>query len=525
MVGTQARSQLPGSHRDAVPRPRQQPPARPSPGHPHSRAEPGFGGEGSTGCPPGEMLAAIWSQPCEPLLLLDGAGFVRNANEPCAELLGTSPATLAGRHIREIVGHDRALERLRAGGSAVAAIERVARQQRLLHYVPLRVEERLVGILCRVTFREIAELEALAQEVSRQPPRRQANLMAADAGVGARYSFNIIIGRSPTIQATKALAMRAATSHANILIVGETGTGKELLAHAVHLASPRARGPFVKLNCASIPADLLEAELFGYDEGAFTGARRQGKPGKFELANHGTLFLDEIGDMPLHMQAKILRVIQEREVDRLGSTRPRLVDVRIVAATNRNLESMVRAAGFREDLYFRLNVISIQVPPLRQRAEDVPDLVRHFLAAGADSFGRPCPKVAGEAMDSLLRYHWPGNVRELQNVAERLVCMVDREVIDASDLPPEIRAASTPSRLGARVGETRAARAEPSGQQGGGATGSAGAADLDAAVAKAEKEQIVRALDEAGGNRSRAAENLGIHRSTLYLKLRRHGLH
>lgn len=244
------------------------------------------------------------------------------------------------------------------------------------------------------------------------------------------------MGRSEALETVKRLARKAARTPSTVLITGESGTGKELLARAIHAASPFAEGPFVSVNCAAIPENLLEAELFGYEEGAFTGARKGGKPGKIELADGGTLFLDEIGDMPLAMQAKLLRVLEERRVERVGGVTSRPVRVRVIAATNRSLEEMVRKGAFRADLYYRLNIIRLHLPPLRERRTDIPLLLSHHLERVVRRYRLPAKSFTKEAVSILLAYHWPGNVRELVNTVEALVNLVDGPDIRPEDLLP-----------------------------------------------------------------------------------------
>jgi len=253
-----------------------------------------------------------------------------------------------------------------------------------------------------------------------------------------RFRLENIIGMAPSMQEVFSLIERVAFADVPVLIGGETGTGKELVARAIHQKSARAKGPFVALNCAAIPETLLESEFFGHEKGAFTGAVRA-RPGMFEQADGGTLFLDEIGAMRVDLQPKLLRAIQERQVQRLGSTRTQSVDVRILAASREDLEEEIRRKNFREDLYYRLNVVPIHLPPLRDRSEDIPLLVQHFLDAGASKFGRPAPTLAPEALECLQVYPWPGNVRELQNCVERTMVLGRGDRVTLDDLPPNVR--------------------------------------------------------------------------------------
>ncbi|OGL01745.1 MAG: two-component system response regulator [Candidatus Rokubacteria bacterium RIFCSPHIGHO2_12_FULL_73_22] len=316
------------------------------------------------------------------------------------------------------------------------------------------------------------------------------------AALQERHRVEGVIGESGRMQEVLSLVRRVAASDATVLIRGESGTGKELIAKAIHYASRRAAGPLVRVNCAALPETLLEPELFGHEKGAFTGAQAA-RRGRFELAHGGSLFLDEIGDLPLHLQVKLLRVLQEREIERVGSSHPIQVDVRLLAATHRDLEALVKAGTFRDDLYYRINVVTLAVPPLRERREDIPLLLDHFLVKFARANGKTIRGLTREARDTLLRYDYPGNVRELENLMERAVVLTRDEVIGLADLPLSVR-------------ET-----EP---ESGEATG------LPAAVEGLERRMIRDALAYADGVQTRAAEALGISERVLRYKLRKYGL-
>jgi two-component system NtrC family response regulator len=311
-----------------------------------------------------------------------------------------------------------------------------------------------------------------------------------------RHRVEGIIGDSGRMQEVLSLVRRVAPSDATVLIRGESGTGKELIARALHYASPRAAGPLVKVNCAALAESLLEAELFGHEKGAFTGAVASRK-GRFELADGGSIFLDEIGDLPPHLQVKLLRVLQEREFERVGSSRPIKVDVRLLAATHRNLEALVREGRFREDLYYRINVVTIALPPLRERREDLPPLIEHFLRVFAGKNGKTVRGLTREAREALLRYDYPGNIRELENLMERAVVLTRDDVIGVEDLPLALEAPAPTS------GED---------------------AGLIAAVEGLERRMIREALAEADGTQTRAAELLGISERVLRYKLKKYGL-
>ncbi|MBC7083494.1 MAG: sigma 54-interacting transcriptional regulator [Firmicutes bacterium] len=321
-----------------------------------------------------------------------------------------------------------------------------------------------------------------------------------------RDPFAMIIGSSPGITAARNLARRAARGDSNVLLLGETGVGKGVFARAIHEAGHRARGPFVVVNCAAVPESLMESELFGYEEGAFTGALKTGKPGKFEQASGGTIFLDEIGDMPLMLQAKVLRVIQERVIERLGGIREVPVDTRLIAATNKNLREMVATGEFRGDLYYRLDVITITIPPLRERKQDMPELVDCFLKKLNKVCHTSVTGVHPAVMDAFLSYHWPGNLRELENVLERALNLTDGNEIRPEDIPVRFWEV-----LGSHLGEA------------GGSKGFNGPG-LDESLVAHERAILVATLRAAGNNRTRAARMLNISRSGLYKKLRKHGI-
>ncbi len=313
-----------------------------------------------------------------------------------------------------------------------------------------------------------------------------------------------IIGKSPAIQKVFQLIKKVAPTESTVLILGESGTGKELVARAIHNQSRRREGPFIPVNCGAIPEELLESELFGYEKGAFTGASRS-KPGRFELAQGGTIFLDEIAEMSPKLQVKLLRVLQEKTVERLGSERPITVDIRIIAATNRDLEKEVAEGRFREDLYFRLNVIPIKLPPLRERKEDIPLLAEHFLARFCEREEVPRKRLSEKALKRLMEYHWPGNVRELENLMERLVILTEREVIEEEDLPEHIRVPRISTNPGVKVSFKEGV-------------------SLPQALREFERSLILQALEASGGVKSRAARLLGIKRTTLIEKMKRLGL-
>jgi DNA-binding NtrC family response regulator len=326
---------------------------------------------------------------------------------------------------------------------------------------------------------------------------REENRSLREA-LGKRYAHPNVVARSPKMQEVLSTVERVAPTNSTVLLGGESGVGKDLIARAIHEKSRRASGPFVKINSTAIPENLLESELFGFERGAFTGAVAS-KPGKFELADKGTLFLDEIGDVPPATQVKLLRVLQEREFERLGGTRTVKVDVRLIAATNRDLRQALEQGTFREDLYYRLNVVPIDIAPLRERKEDIPDLANLFISLFRSDSGKPVEGISREAMQILVNYHWPGNVRELQNIVERACALAKGKVLEAADIHLDLRPAKAANGIDSFL---------PAGMT----------------LEKWEDEMIQEALRRANGNKSQAARLLGLSRNALRYRLSKIGI-
>ncbi|MBD3867872.1 MAG: sigma-54-dependent Fis family transcriptional regulator [Acidobacteria bacterium] len=330
-------------------------------------------------------------------------------------------------------------------------------------------------------------------------------------------TFGKIVGRSKPMEAMFRQMELVAPHRSNVLIVGESGTGKELVANAIHEHSPRKDEKFLPINCAAIPAEILESELFGHERGSFTGASAR-KLGKFELAHKGTLFLDEIGELPLEMQVKLLRVLEQREFMRVGGTETIRVDIRLLAATNADLELAVQESRFRSDLYYRLKVVTIKIPPLRDRTGDIPLLANHFLQGFAQENGREGMRLSADAMKALVRAPWEGNVRELRNVIESMVVLAPGEVIGLRDLPPEILVAE--DRAGAAVGQEE----QPAEAAGSPQDGTAAGIPAGITMEEIERRAILQAIEATGGNRTKAADMLGIGLRTLQRKLKEYKL-
>jgi len=345
---------------------------------------------------------------------------------------------------------------------------------------------------------DIDELKILIEKALELYHLRAENIVLKER-LGDRFNFSKIIGRSPKMKEVFDTLSLVAPTDATVLILGESGTGKELVANSIHHNSPRASQPFIKVSCAALPETLLEGELFGHEKGAFTGAIAR-REGRFQLAHRGTIFLDEVGEMSVTTQTKLLRVLQEKEFEPLGSTRTIKTDVRVIAASNKDLEREVKEGRFREDLFYRLNVVPVSLPPLRERKEDIPALAAYFFALYRDKNHKELRDISGKAMDLLTRYDWPGNIRELENSIERAVILARGEIIAPADLPPIIQALSKDRELqGLNL---------PSG----------------ISLQEVEKVLILKTLEDTGGNRSRAAEILGINRRTLQNKLKEYGI-
>jgi len=342
---------------------------------------------------------------------------------------------------------------------------------------------------------DLDELRAIAKEALEKVHLKQDNVELRRQ-LDARFSYEGIVGNNPRMVKIVETLKHVAPTNATVLIYGESGTGKELVARAIHTNSPRKNRPFVALNCAALSEGILESELFGHEKGAFTGADVLRK-GRFEYANHGTLFLDEVGDLPPSTQVKLLRVIEQREIMRVGSNAPIRVDVRLVAATNRNLEEMVQERKFREDLYFRLKVVTVALPPLRERREDIPLLIDAFVQEFAKLHGRKVTQVTGKAREILMHQEWPGNVRQLKNTIESMVVVTRDDVLDVDDLPYDLAPVQVQPAAPLAPGMT---------------------------IEEAERRLIAGTLESTGGNRAEASKLLGIGERTLYRKIKEYNL-
>jgi PAS domain S-box-containing protein len=446
-----------------------------------------------------EMYRLIFESIHNGAMVTDANGTITHFNKFYGQFLGVDPQAQIGRHCTEAVENSRMHIVARTGKAEINHSQLIQGQKMVVQRVPIITDGKVIAVFGQVMFKDVKDVGKLARELSLLESKVKLYEEELLSLRSTRYTFDSIIGKSDAIKTLKREALKAAANNFPVLITGESGTGKELFAQAIHHASARRLHPFVRINCAAIPRDLLESELFGYEKGAFTGAKAEGKPGKFELAHAGTIFLDEIGDLPAEMQPKLLRAIEDKEFERVGGTKIVRSDFRVVAATNQHLESMLATGRFRKDLFYRLNVISLQIPPLRDRPSDILAISDHFLEQTAKEANLEGLSIDKEAERALRAYAWPGNVRELTNVLERSVSALEGKTIRITDLPFYVP-------RGTRPPDPR----QPT--------------SLREMQARAEREAIWTALKEADFQKARAARILGIHRTLLYKKMRKYGL-
>ena len=448
---------------------------------------------------PPELMELVLENAYQGVIVIDEKAVVRYFNRAMEEISGLKREEIIGEHVKSYSKVTR-MHKVLASGKAELGIKCQQWDNVILNRIPIRREGRIIGVVGLFLFKE-KELFALVDNLKKIRKKMEKYEQQIRDIFAADFELDDIVGESETLANCKEMVRRVADSESTVLITGESGTGKEMFAHAVHNLSNRQHKPFVKVNCASIPSELIEAELFGYEPGAFTGAGRKTKIGKFQLADGGTLFLDEVGDMPHDMQAKVLRVLQSKEVERLGGNRSYKMDFRVIAATNKNLLQAIEERKFRVDLYYRLNVMPLYISPLRERKEDIKPLVDHFLKRECRRLDLAPKELAPRTLRLLESHPWPGNVRELLNAVTYAVSNASGGSILAQHLPPQI------------MGPVPAARPEAS-----------GTASLNQLSNQSEREAIVSALAKTGGNKSKAAMLLQIHRSTLYKKMESLGI-
>ena len=443
-----------------------------------------------------EFVYSLIDNPYECPIVIGVDGKIIFISRYSEELLGINAENAIGKHITEVIKETHLHEVIKDGKARIGDTLYIAGRQQLISRIPLKdFEGKMIGAVGKGMLNEVSRLWDLQRKIE----LLDGQLKYYQTQINSLKGGSNIIGESTAIKEVKEKSLLAAKTASTILITGESGTGKEVIAYFIHQASPRSSGPFIKVNCAAIPPDLFESELFGYEAGAFTGARTKGKPGKFEMAHGGTILLDEIGELPLLMQAKLLRVLQERTVDRLGGTQTIPVDFRLIAATNRDLSELIKENKFRVDLYFRINVFKILAPSLRQMRDDIPMIANYLLAQLKSEISWGPSGISEEAMRLLEGYSWPGNVREMRNVMEQASIIAKGSMIRPEDLPEQVQHCAD---------EGKQTSYNP--VEGG---------SLKQILEETEKEVIKNVLQAVHGNKTKAAKILGIHRTSLYDKL------
>jgi transcriptional regulator with PAS, ATPase and Fis domain len=435
------------------------------------------------------------------IMVTDAKGYITHFNKPYGLFLDLDPESQIGKHCTEVVENSRMHIVAETGKPEINQTQQIKGQNMVVQRIPIKKSGKIIAVFGQVMFKDVKDVTKLANKLSLLESRVKHYEEELINLRSTRYTFDSIVGNSQAIRALKKEALKASANQFPVLITGDSGTGKELFAQAIHHASPRKLYPFVRINCSAIPKDLLESELFGYEKGAFTGAKAEGKPGKFEIADRGTVFLDEIGDLPLAMQPKLLRVVEEKEFERVGGTKIIRSDFRVIAATNRNLDDMLADERFRKDLFYRLNVIPLRIPPLRERRSDIVPLAQHFIKQVTMEANLSEISLDNEASEALRIYAWPGNVRELSNVLERSLSSIGGDAIFLGDLPFYV---------------SRTQKNLPKQNQ--------TTIDIKGVQARAEKEAIRYALKETNNNKARAAKILGIHRTLLYKKMKKYNI-
>jgi PAS domain S-box-containing protein len=446
-----------------------------------------------------EMANLVFEHIHNGAVVTDCEGIVTQFNKPYSEFLGLKVEEVVGRNVLDVIENTRMHIVAQTGEPEMMRAQRIQGKEMVVQRIPIMKDGKVIAVFGQVMFKATEEVHRLAKRLELMDSKVKLYEKELSELRKTRYSLSSIKGDSEVLIRLRYEAGKAAEHSLPVLITGESGTGKGIFAQAIHQAGANRLRPFVQINCSAIPKDLFESELFGYEKGAFTGALSGGKPGKFELAQGGTLFLDEIGEMPLEMQPKLLQVLEEKVFERVGGTEPKKADCRIMAATNANLEDMVAKKFFRRDLFYRLNVVRLHIPPLRSHPEDIEQIVNYLLGQTAEQFSGMRYHLTPEAMDVLVNYGWPGNVRELNNVLERTVALMKGNLIKVEDLPFHLR---TP---------------RPQKSKG-------GPWDIREILSETEKKILIDVLAFTKNNKAKAAKLLGIDRTALYRKMTRFGI-
>ncbi|MFB4168331.1 sigma-54 interaction domain-containing protein [Virgibacillus sp. JSM 102003] len=444
-----------------------------------------------------EIFETVFENAYHCFVVVDGDGFITYMNNTYCDFLETNKQEVIGRHVTDVIENSRMHIVAKSGKDEIADLQYIRGNHMIANRIPVRSEGEVVGAVGTVLFRDTKEWKKMNSHIKDLLLELEHYRSQLKNQHGTTYSLHDIVSSSQQMNELKNKIKKVSPGDVSVLLRGESGTGKELFAHSIHHLSERSGKPFIKVNCAAIPEHLLESELFGYKEGAFTGAKKGGKLGKFQLANGGTVFLDEIGDMPLSAQVKILRVLQEGEVEALGANDTQKIDVRIIAATNQSLEKLIEEQRFRDDLFYRINVVQIQIPPLRERTEDLRVLSKYILTKVTERSGKRVIDFDQSVLDCFMTYQWPGNIRELENVIESAVHLTNTEMIKLKDLPDHIRPNSNFLQHNGTLKEI---------------------------LNHTEKQTIERTLKKANGDKLKAAKLLGIGKSKLYDKIKKYGI-
>ena len=449
-----------------------------------------------------DMMEQLLTDPFEGMIIVDEKARISYMSPLHERFFGLNPGEARTRPIEDVVEGTRLHKVVKSGKAEVGTMQHMRGSDRIVSRIPIRRKDKVLGAYGRVMFKGPEQLAILNARIRALEGQVEFYKRESETLKSQKYGLDSIVGNSPAVQRLRTEIVKIAPLEIPVLIRGESGTGKELVAHALHRLSPRRDNPMVAVNAAAMPQTLVESELFGYEPGAFTGADKKGRKGKFEQATEGIIFLDEIGDMPLEVQAKLLRVLQDRIVERVGGDTPRQLDFRLISATNRDLQSLVEAGTFRLDLFYRISPIVVTLPPLRERIEDIPLLASKFLESIAYRHARPTPSIDEDALTALMERPWPGNIRQLQHEIERAFAFCDGTTIMVHDLT-EAKA-------------EQLIRVQPTTVDALSATTNDG---LRTMLDKVETKGIREALARHKGNKKRAAESLGISRSYLYRKL------
>jgi transcriptional regulator with PAS, ATPase and Fis domain len=431
----------------------------------------------------------------EMIAVVSKEGLVVELSQAYAEFLGITRKAAIGRHVTDVIDNTRLHIVAVTGVPEIEKIQKIKGHDAVVTRLPITEHDRVIGSFARVLFKDLHDLDILYGKLNRVENELRQYKKKFGIINAARYGINDIIGKSQLMLDLKNSIRRIAKTSSNVIILGESGTGKELFAHAIHNESIRATHPFVSVNCGSIPSELMESELFGYEGGSFTGAKKDGMIGLFQAADKGTIFLDEISELPMPMQVKLLRVLQEREIKKIGASQTIPINVRVIAASNKDPYQLISEGKFRADLYYRLNVIGLHIPPLRMRKEDIPPLVESIIKKLSAKENIQVERISPSTMAFLKTYDWPGNIRELENVLERALNFIESDkMIHMSHLPGALKKSS----------------ADVDGRS------------LHEIINDAEYKAIANALSKYNGNKSKASKALGISRTSLYEKMQKH---